>query len=137
MNMNLATLRIEGADDALKAVRDSLDLEVDSSWKKGETKRRGGQYATSGLSATIVDAENPREMVVAIFEFVALCKSRNIVFAGTNLSAGIAIGVTVGNTTQFVACVDLSATDLLSLGELGIALSVVVYPSSDEDDEAD
>jgi hypothetical protein len=42
--MNLAMLRIEGTDNTLDALRSSLDLAIDSSWKKGEPKRRGGLY---------------------------------------------------------------------------------------------
>ena len=133
--MNLATLRLEGTDEALKSVSDSLDLEIDSSVKKGEAKRRGGHYSSSALSATIVDAENPGNMVVAIREFLAQCKNKNIVFSESSLSAELAIGVTVGEKEQFVACVDLFASDLLAFGELGIALSVAAYPASDEDDE--
>lgn len=132
--MNLAMLRIEGTDNALDALRSSLGLAIDSSWKKGEPKRRGGHYSSSGLNATIADAENPREMVVAIREFVSQCKAQNIAFSDPNLSAEISIGITVGEEPQFIACVDFSASDLLSLGELGIALDVAAYPASDEDD---
>jgi hypothetical protein len=135
--MNLAMLRIEGTDNALDALRSSLGLAIDSSWKEGEPKRRGGHYSSSGLNATIADAENPREMVVAIREFVSQCKVQNIAFSAPNLSAEISIGITVGEESQFVACVDFSASDLLSLGELGIALGVAAYPASSEDDAND
>lgn len=135
--MNLAMLRVEGADVALDALRVSLGLAIDSSWKKNEPKRRGGHYSSSGLNATIADAANPHEMVVAIREFITQCKAKNIAFSDANLSAEISIGITVGEAVQFVTCVDLSACDLLSLGKLGIALSVAAYPASDEDDETD
>ena len=135
--MNLAMLRAEGTDEALDALRGSLGLAIDSSWKKGEPKRRGGHYSSSGLNATIADAENPHEMVVAIREFITQCKAQNIAFPDANLSAEISIGITVGEEVQFVACVDLSASDLLSLGELGIALGVAAYPASDEDEAND
>jgi len=133
--MNLATLRVEGTDDALQTVRNTLGLVPDSMWKQGEPKRRGGFFASSGLCATIADAKNPSEMVVAIREFVAECKARNFVFSGVGLSAELSVGVTVGGTEQFVASVDLSASDLLSLGALGVEFSFAAYPTSDEANE--
>jgi hypothetical protein len=133
--MNLATLRVEGTDEALQTVRSTLSLVPDSMWKRGEPKRRGGFFSSSGLSATIADAKNPGEMVVAIREFVAECKARNFVFSGSGLSAELSVGVTVGDTEQFVACVDFPASDLLSLGVLGVELSITAYPTSDEANE--
>jgi hypothetical protein len=135
--MNLATLRVEGTDEALEAVCNSLSLKVDATWKKGETKRRGGRHSSSGLSATITDAKNPGEMVVAIRKFLVTCQERNIVFNDANLSAELAIGVTVGESKQYVAVVDFSAPDLLSLGALGIRLSIASYPTSDEANASD
>jgi hypothetical protein len=133
--MNLAMLRVEGTDEALQTVRNTLGLVPDSMWKQGEPKRRGGFFSSSGLSATIADAKNPGEMVVAIREFIAECKARHVVFSGSGLSAELSIGVTVGDTEQFVACVDFSASDLLSLGALGVELSIAAYPTSDEANE--
>ena len=130
--MNLATLRIEGTDPAIQAVCNLLGLEPDHTWKKGDPMRRGGFFSSSGLSATIADTTNPGEMVVAIREFIAQCKARDIVFSGSNPSAEIAIGVTVGDTEQFVAFVDFSSSDLLALGALGLELSIAAYPTSDE-----
>lgn len=135
--MNLAMLRVEGTDEALETARNSLCLVPDSMWKKGEPKRRGGFFSSSGLSATIADAKNPGEMVVAIREFVAECKAQRFVFFGSSISAELSIGVTVGDTEQFVACVDFSASDLSSLGALGIELSIAAYPTSDGATEID
>jgi hypothetical protein len=97
--------------------------------------RRGGFYSISGLSATIADSQSPGEMVVVIREFVTECKARNFVFSSSGLSAELSVGVTVGNTKQFVAYVDFSASDLLSLGALGVELSIAAYPTSHEANE--
>ncbi len=133
--MNLAMLRVEGTDEALQTVCNTLGLVPDSMWKKGEPKRRGGFFLSSGLSATIADAKNPGEMVVAIRQFIAECKARHFVFSGSGLSAELSIGVTVGDSEQFVVCVDFAASDLLSLGALGVELSIAAYPTSDEANE--
>jgi hypothetical protein len=134
--MNLATLRIEGTNEALQAVRNTLGLVPDSMWEQGDSKRRGGFFSTAGLSATIADARTPSEMVVAIREFVAECKARNFIFSGSGLSAELSLGVTVGDTEQFVAYVDFTASDLLSLATLGVDLNISAYPTSDEANEA-
>lgn len=133
--MNLATLRVEGSDEALQAVLNALELVPDSMWKHGEPKRRGGYFSSSGLSATIADANTPFEMLVVIRQFVAECKARNFVFSGVGLSAQLSVGFTVGDTEQFVVCLDFSASDLLSLGALGVELSIAAYPTSDEANE--
>ena len=135
--MNLATLRLEGPDEAIQTVRDTLGLVADSTYKQGDPKHRGGFHSSSGLGATIADAKNPREMVAAIRKFIAKCQSRNINLAGQGLSSELAIGVTAGVSEQFVAIVDFSTSDLLSLGALGVELSFTAYPTSDEANEID
>jgi hypothetical protein len=132
--MNLAILIVEGTDEALQAASNLLGREV-STWKKGAPKRRGGINSTSGLSASIADSQNPSEMVVAIREFVTECQTRNLVFSGLGLSADLSIGVTVGDSEQFIACLDFSASDLVSLGAIGVGLSIAAYPTSDEANE--
>jgi hypothetical protein len=127
-------LIIEGTDDKLQIASSLLTCEV-STWKKGAPKRRGGIHSTSGLSATIADAQNPNEMVVTIREFVSECQKRNLDFSGLGLSADLSIGVTVGGSEQFIACLDFSASDLVSLGAIGVGLGIAAYPTSDEADE--
>jgi hypothetical protein len=61
-----------------------------------------------------------------------MCKKQGVTFARPSLSAELSVGVTVGDSDQFVASVALSASDILLLGSLGIALSVTAYPTSDE-----
>ncbi len=130
--MNLATLRVEGTEEALASLRGTLRLEADATWKKGEPKRRGGHHSSAGFNATIADASNPDEMIVAIRNFSAMCKEQGVSFVRPSLSAELSVGVTVGDSDQFVASVALSASDILLLGTLGIALSVTAYPTSDE-----
>ena len=133
--MNLATLRVEGTDEALETVRNNLGIVPDSMWKQGEPKVGGRLFSRSGLCATITDARTPSEMLVAIRKFVAECKAQNFASSGSGVSAELSIGITVVDTEQFVACVDFSASDLLSLGALGVELSIVAYPTSDEANE--
>jgi hypothetical protein len=136
-DMNLALLIIEGADDSLEKVRQTLELEPEKTWRRGQPRRLSGVHATSGFSATIADVGNPGEMVKAIRHFLARCEAVDMAFSREGLSAEISIGVTVGESIQFVARVDFLPADLLSLGRLGVAVGVTAYPASDEADEAD
>lgn len=129
--MNLAVLRVEGDDQILDALCAALWLDVDSRWKKGEARRKG-THATSGICMTIADAETPAEMVQAIRKFLFESKDKGIAFSCPDISAAISIGVTVGDSVQFVACLDFSAADLWQLASLGIALHFCAYPTSDE-----
>jgi hypothetical protein len=74
-------------------------------------------------------------MVAAIREFVTECQTRKLDFSGLGLTAVLSIGVTVGDSEQFIACLDFSASDLLSLGAIGVGLSIAAYPTSDEANE--
>src|SRR5262245_14721944 len=48
------------------------------------------------------------------------------------LSGEMAVGLTVGESAQYVAFVELAAADMLELGLLALALSVAAYPTSDD-----
>jgi hypothetical protein len=130
--MNIANVIIEGPDEALEMVRLQLDLSTDKTWIIGQPTRRGGLHTISGFSVTIADAESPGEMLELVRQFVALCTAKDIGFSRDRLSAEVSIGMTVGESIQFVASVGLSPSDLLSLGSLGVAISVTAYPASDE-----
>lgn len=133
--MNLATLRVSGSDDELASICRRLALSVTSVWKKGDTRRGGSVRADSGWRATIADVQTPAALVSAVHTFLATCQGHNVNFLAPSLKAEIAIGITVGDTEQFVACVDFTAGDLLALGALGLKLSVWAYPTSDEANE--
>ncbi len=130
--MNLVTLRVEGADQALDGLVRILRLEVDARWKGGDPKRTGGHHASSGLNATIADAPNSEQMRHGIRTFLADCKARNVSFLDLGLSGEVAVGISVGDSEQYVGSLELAASDLHALGFLGLALSVAAYPTSDE-----
>jgi hypothetical protein len=47
-------------------------------------------------------------------------------------SAELSIGFTVGDSEQFVAGLEFSASELRAISECGISLSITAYPTSDE-----
>ena len=130
--LNLATLRIEGDDAALTSAVATLGLEVDTRWQKGEARRRGGRHESSGLNATVADADHPKAMIQSVREFLAKCEEMHFSFAAAGLSAELAIGVSVGDPEQYFAFVEVPSDDLVALGSLGVSLSFAGYPTSDE-----
>ena len=130
--MNVATLRVQGDDATLTSAVTRLGLEVDTRWKKGEPRRRGGGHESSGLNATVSDADNPRDMMQRVRDFLAKCQETEFSFIVAGLSAELAIGVTAGDSEQYVALVELPSSDLAALGALGISLSFAAYPTSDD-----
>jgi hypothetical protein len=133
--MNLAELRIEGTEEALVNFCNQLDVHATSTWKTGDP-RRGGKFFTScGMNVEIADADNPGAMLFTIRDFLARCAAKNITLSDYGLTGELALGVTVGDSVQFVAGIGFSAADLLSLGTLEAELSFTAYPTSDEQNE--
>ena len=130
--MNLATLIVEGDEVALGMIRKTLSLRTDTSWKKGDVGRNGKRHASSGFNATIADVANPVELALAIRGFLKQCKECGVVFSHAGVSAELSLGFTVGDSQQFVASVELSPSDLSSLAEHGLTLSLTAYPTSDD-----
>ena len=130
--MNLATLRVEGAEDSLESLKSAISLAIDAEWKKGDKRRNGVSHELSGFSATVADAKNPDELMQMVRAFLAQWKERSIVISSRALEIELSLGITVGDSEQFVAGIELSPSELVALGERGIALSITAYPTSDE-----
>jgi hypothetical protein len=136
--LNIATLTVEGMDDeALDTLRIALNLVPEKTWKKGDPTRRGDLHLSSGFSFTIADAANPRELIEAIRGYLASCREHTLLLSKPDLSTELSIGISVGDSTQFMACLEFTPADLLLLTEMGIHLTVCAYPTSDEANEED
>ena len=134
--MNVATLRVEGPDEALANIRQSLGLEVDGEWRAGDMRRSGKTHTHSGFNMTISDAATPREMEDEVRTFLATAAAKRISFTANGLTGELAIGIGVGLEAQFVAGVTFSPDDLLDFAKLGLTLDLTAYPCS-EDEEAE
>ena len=130
--MNLAVLRVEGTSEAVISLLDVLRCKPDAKWKEGELKRRGGKHEKSGFTSLIVDAATSRDMVIAVRRFLTECCAQAVSFPGQGLTAELSVGVTVGDSAQFVASIDLTSDDLSMMGTLGLSLNVSAYPTSGE-----
>ena len=132
--MNLATLRVDGTDTALKDISDSLSLNIDASWKQGEAKRRGGNYNKSGFNACVADTETSKLLLEKIREFLLKCKNRKMSFSASDISAQLDIGIGVGSSEQFTASITFTPTELMYFTDIGLELCISVYPESDDED---
>lgn len=128
--MNIATLRASGTEEALLSLRSALDMKIDREWKKGDVRRRGTTHEASGFNACVADVANPKDLMLAIREFLLKCRTAGIVFSSEGLSAELDIGVTVGSDKQFTASVLFSVDDARVCSEIGLPIRVSAYPSS-------
>jgi hypothetical protein len=130
--MNLADLRLSGNDELLNDIVEKLNLTVASRVKAGDPRRGGRVHETSGLTISIADAANPGAMLKEIRGFLATCQRIGPNLFGDGVEAELAIGLSVGDSIQFIASVEFSSSELRELATLGIALSIAAYPTSDE-----
>jgi hypothetical protein len=85
--MNLATLRVEGAEDSLESLKSAIALNVDAEWKKGDKRRNGASHELSGFSTTVADAKNPVELMQMVRVFLAQWKERSLLISSPGLEA--------------------------------------------------
>jgi hypothetical protein len=130
--VNLASLRIEGDDRMLSALVDSLDLSVDTRWKNGQSLRSGGTHSSSGFCATIADAPSPSVLLSLIREFIEKYQKFLDSNIGSSLDGEISVGISCGESGQFIGSVVLGAEDLLRIGKANLSLSVSAYPTSED-----
>lgn len=69
--MNLAMLRVEGAENSLESLKSAISFNIDAEWKKGDKRRNGTSHELSGLSMTVANAKNPVELMQMVRAFLA------------------------------------------------------------------
>ncbi len=136
---NFAILVADGTDTAVNALWAILDnvagIEEIKRWKCGDPKKYGGSYSTAGLRVAIPDQKSPHGLVIALRNLLAECEKRWLQFSGSDLSVKLSIGICVGDSAQYAACVGFEPDDLARLAKLRISLEVRAYPTSDQANE--
>jgi hypothetical protein len=131
--LNVAALRLSGNDALLDDIVRKLGLKVASRSKAGSPRPRAGIYAASTLNALIADAASPAAMLGQVRAFLAECRGHDSTLFASGIDAELSIGISVGDSGQFVASVDLSSAEIRDLAALGLSLKFAAYPRSDED----
>jgi hypothetical protein len=133
--MNLATLHLSGSDASLDSVVAALKLNVVSRVRIGDPRRRGGVHDSASLSASLANADTPAAMLREIRFFLGNCQALGPTLFGDGVTAELSIGVSVGDSVQYVSSVDLSALEIRQIANIGIGLNFTAYPTSDEVNE--
>lgn len=128
--MNVATLRLEGNSNSIALAASRLGLQPEQEWKEGEKSGTGPVHRSSGYSSTIADTSTSAELLSAIRSFLNKCQESATDFL--KVRAELSIGVTVGDSEQFMALIEFSPSDLQTIAALGLTLSIAAYPTSDE-----
>jgi hypothetical protein len=131
--LNVAALRLTGNDALLDDIVRKLGLKVASRSKAGSPRRRAGTYAASTLNALIADAASPAAMLGQVRAFLAQCRGQGSSLFVSGIDAELSIGISVGDSGQFAASVNLSSAEIRELADLGLSLKFTAYPRSDED----
>jgi hypothetical protein len=129
--LNMVSLRLSGDDAALDEIVHKLNLAVTTRFKAGDLRGGGGTRVTSGLNASIADEVNPSDMLARIRTFVSECLQRGPTLFANGVSAELSIGTTVGDSSQYLASLDFSPSEIHDLAVLGISLNFTAYPTSD------
>src|SRR5579872_3942552 len=121
---NFAVLVAHGTDDAASALWDILEnvagIEKIKRWKKDDPKKYGGSYPTAGLRVAIPEQNSPAELVLALRSILAKCEKHWLQFRISDLSLKLSVGICVGDSAQYAACLDFEPDDLARLAKLGI-----------------
>jgi hypothetical protein len=133
--MNPATLRLSGSDASLDTVVAALKLNVVSRVRIGDPRRRGGVHDSASSSASLVDADTPAAMLREIRVFLGACQALGSTLFGDGVTAELSIGVSVGESVQYVSSVDFSASEIRQIANIGIGLNFTAYPTSDDVNE--
>ncbi len=131
--MNIASLRVQGSDSEVIALRTALSIPIDADWKQGEYKSRNKKHEKSGFNACIADVEYTIDLSKRIHEFLSECKIQSISFKSSDIEAEIDIGIGVGLNEQFAPSICVPQEDMKLIVELGLEFRVSAYPCSDDE----
>ncbi len=122
--MNIATLKVNGDDDALADIRDGLPAEPDGTWQKGDVRPDGRVRIDSGCYVSLGTDKNPDKLLKQVRSFLAECTARGIHFERSDVAAELRISFTVDDPDKATPTLDFSLADLSLLVETGISLSI-------------
>lgn len=114
--MNTAILWVRGEQHAIDRVLTQTGAIPEKIWKRGDAKIRNAVHEDSGFSVLVADSDSPREMCDKIREMLGRYGKASLHFNGSNFSAELSLGVTVGDSAQFVAVASFNPDDLRILG---------------------
>ncbi len=133
--MNIATLYVRGADERLDRLIELLGTTGTSRWAAGDPRSGGKVHEDAGIQFDLADTDTPDLLIRDVRDTLLSWHAKGISLISLGLSGEISVGITVGDSAQFTAHIELSSDDMVKIGSIGIALSIAAYPTSDEADE--
>jgi hypothetical protein len=122
--MNIATLKVNGDEEALADVRDGLPTEPDSTWSKGDVRPDGRVRLDWGFYVSIATDKDPDALLKQVRSYLSECSARGIHFERSDIAAELRIAFTVADAAHVTPSMDLSLADLQLLVNMGISLSI-------------
>jgi len=117
--MNIATLKVYGAETALADVRDGLPSEPETSWQKGDLSPSGRTRIDAGFYVTLGTGPNAEVLLQQTRAYLNECLARGITFDAANIAAELRFALATGSS------VDFSLADLELLLQMGITISIL------------
>lgn len=133
--MNIATLYVRGADENLDRLIERLGTTATSRWAAGDPRSWGKVHESAGIQFDLADTDTPHRLIHDVRNIIFSWHAKGVSLTCLGLDGELSVGITVGDSAQFTAHIELSSDDMVTLGSIGIALSIAAYPTSDESDE--
>jgi hypothetical protein len=109
-----------------------MSVEPESMWHVGDKGIRGQAHKDSGVSFVVSDASSAQQLASDLQQFLKRNRFALSELTGRGLTAELDVGVTVGDSQQYVALVPFAPEVLRALADLRIGLCVSAYPTSNE-----
>jgi len=132
--MNIATLYVRGADENLDRLIELLGTTATSRWAAGDPRNRGKVHESAGIQFDLADTDTPHRLIHDVRDTIFSWHAKGVSLTCLGLDGELSVGITVGDSAQFTAHIELSSDDMVKLGSIGIALCIAAYPTSDEAD---
>jgi len=133
--MSSAVLRAAGANFDAAGFVAAHDVVCDAMWQAGEMDRGGRIRTTSGFNSLVAEAGRPAELVVACGTWLRERQTMVAALAGFGAEACLDLALHV--SSEHPAMSVTFSQDLLGLCvQLGVALQVSAYATSDESGDA-
>ncbi len=133
--MSSAVFRATGATFDAVGFAAAHQLVCDAVWRKGEVHRGGRAATTSGFNTLVAEANTQTELVAACAAWLQERQSMVVALAGSGAEASMDMALFVSRDHPAMS-VTLSRALLGLCVQLGVALEVSAYATSDESGDA-
>jgi hypothetical protein len=130
--MKVAVLWLSSRTNSPESAVDTIAVAYDSMWHAGEKTLIGAIREDSGVSFVVSDAASVRQLKEDIRELFQTRREKLLRMRAEGWEAEIDVGVTVGDSAQYIVKISVEPSLLDLLGSLGVSLCFSAYPTSDD-----